>query len=174
MDDSAEAEVSQIITLVRSIRNVRAQLRINPRQELQASLDHQGHDYLVGDEAEAVKGLARLQTSGGADSSESSQESGVVKVVAGEVVVALPLGEVTDLAEERRRLEGERDEASKHLKRVDSRACQAAVSRQGAGARGGAGTGAGAEPAAAVGAFGGGSGAAASLVRRSCNPVPKS
>ena len=120
MDDSAEAEVSQIITLVRSIRNVRAQLRINPRQELQASLDHQGHDYLVGDEAEAVKGLARLGNLRGADSSESSQESGVVKVVAGEVVVALPLGEVTDLAEERRRLEGERDEASKHLKRVDS------------------------------------------------------
>ena len=120
MDDAAEAEVSQIITLVRSIRNVRAQLRINPRQELQASLDHQGHDYLVGDEAEAVKGLARLGNLRGSDSSESSQESGVVKVVAGEVVVALPLGKVTDLAEERRRLEGERDEASKHLKRVDS------------------------------------------------------
>ena len=120
MDDSAEAEVSQIITLVRSIRNVRAQLRINPRQELQASLDHQGHDYLVGDEAEAVKGLARLGNLRGADSSESSQQSGVVKVVAGEVVVALPLGEVTDLAKERQRLEGERDEASKHLKRVDS------------------------------------------------------
>ncbi len=120
MDDSAEAEVSQIITLVRSIRNVRAQLRINPRQELQASLDHQGHDYLVGEEAEAVKGLARLGNLRGAESSESSQESGIVKVVAGEVVVALPLGKVTDLAEERRRLEGERDEASKHLKRVDS------------------------------------------------------
>ena len=43
-----------------------------------------------------------------------------MKVVAGEVVVALPLGKVTDLAEERQRLEGERDEASKHLKRVDS------------------------------------------------------
>ncbi len=120
MDDSAEAEVSQIITLVRSIRNVRAQLRINPREELQASLDHQGHDYLVGEEAEAVKVLARLRSLRGADSSESSKESGVVKVVAGEVVVALPLGKVTDLAEERRRLEGERDEASKHLKRVDS------------------------------------------------------
>ena len=120
MDDAAEAEVSQIIKLVRSIRNVRAQLRINPRQELQASLDHQGHDYLVGDEAEAVKGLARLGNLRGADSSESSQQSGVVKVVAGEVVVALPLGEVTDLAKERQRLEGERDEASKHLKRVDS------------------------------------------------------
>ena len=67
-----------------------------------------------------MKGLARLQNLRGADPSESSQESGVVKVVAGEVVVALPLGKVTDLAEERRRLEGERDEASKHLKRVDS------------------------------------------------------
>ena len=67
-----------------------------------------------------MKGLARLGNLRGADSSESSQQSGVVKVVAGEVVVALPLGEVTDLAKERQRLEGERDEASKHLKRVDS------------------------------------------------------
>ena len=120
IDDEAEAEVSQVITLVRSIRNVRAQLRINPREELQASLDQQGHDYLVDDEAEAVKGLARLGSLRGTGDDASSGESGVVKVVAGEVVVALPLGEVTDLAEERRRLEGERDEASKHLKRVDS------------------------------------------------------
>ncbi len=120
IDDVAEAEVTQIITLVRSIRNVRAQLRINPREELQASLDLQGHDYLVGDEAEAVKGLARLGGLHEADDSEASQDGGVVTVVAGEVVVALPLGEVTDLAEERRRLESERDEAFSHLKRVDS------------------------------------------------------
>ena len=120
IDDEAEAEVSQVITLVRSIRNVRAQLRIGPREELQASVAHQGHDYLVGDEAEAVKGLARLRSLSGAMEDGSSQDGGVVKVVAGEVVVALPLGEITDLVEERRRLEGERDEASKHLKRVDS------------------------------------------------------
>ena len=119
-DEKAEAEVSQIITLVRSIRNVRAQLRINPREELQATVDLQGHDYLVGDEAEAVKGLARLRGLSGSSDAEASHDGGVVTVVAGEVVVALPLGEVTDLAEERRRLEEERDDASKHLKRVDS------------------------------------------------------
>ena len=66
VDENAEAEVAQIITLVRSIRNVRAQLRINPREELQATVDLQGHDYLVGDEAEAVKGLARLRNLSGA------------------------------------------------------------------------------------------------------------
>ena len=120
VDEKAEAEVAQIITLVRSIRNVRAQLRINPREELQATVDLQGHDYLVGDEAEAVKGLARLRNLSGSSGVEASHDGGVVTVVAGEVVVALPLGEVTDLAEERRRLEGERDDASKHLKRVDS------------------------------------------------------
>ncbi len=120
VDEKAEAEVAQIITLVRSIRNVRAQLRINPREELQATVDLQGHEYLVGDEAEAVKGLARLRNLSGTSDAGASQDGGVVTVVAGEVVVALPLGEVTDLAEERRRLEGERDDASKHLKRVDS------------------------------------------------------
>ena len=120
VDEKAEAEVAQIITLVRSIRNVRAQLRINPREELQATVDLQGHDYLVGDEAEAVKGLARLRNLSGSPDAEASHDGGVVTVVAGEVVVALPLGEVTDLAEERRRLEEERDDASKHLKRVDS------------------------------------------------------
>ena len=120
IDDVAESEVAQIITLVRSIRNVRAQLRINPREELQATVDLQGHDYLIGDEAEAVKGLARLRNLSGAVDDEASHDGGVVTVVAGEVVVALPLGEVTDLAEERRRLEEERDDASKHLNRVDS------------------------------------------------------
>ncbi len=120
VDDKAVAEVTQIITLVRSIRNIRAQLRINPREELQATVDLQGHDYLVGDEVEAVKGLARLRDLSGAPDTEASHDGGVVTVVAGEVVVALPLGEVTDLAEERRRLEEERDDASKHLKRVDS------------------------------------------------------
>ena len=120
VDEKAEAEVSQIITLVRSIRNIRAQLRINPREELQATVDLQGHDYLVGDEVEAVKGMARLRNLSGTPDTEASHDGGVVTVVAGEVVVALPLGEVTDLAEERRRLEEERDDASKHLKRVDS------------------------------------------------------
>ncbi len=119
-DDKAVAEVTQIITLVRSIRNIRAQLRINPREELQATVDLQGHDYLVGDEVEAVKGLARLRNLSGTPDTEVSHDGGIVTVVAGEVVVALPLGEVTDLAEERRRLEEERDDASKHLKRVDS------------------------------------------------------
>ena len=74
----------------------------------------------MGEEAEAVKGLARLRNLSRADFSETPKEGGVVTMVAGEVVVALPLGKVTDLAAERRRLEGERDEASKHLKRVDS------------------------------------------------------
>ncbi len=120
IDDGAEAEVTQVIALVRSIRNVRAQLRINPREELQAWLDLQGHDYLVGDEAEAVKGLARLRKLDAVDGEGASRDGGVVTVVAGDVVAALPLGEVADLAEERKRLEGERDEASRHLKRVDS------------------------------------------------------
>ena len=120
IDQEAEDEVSQVITLVRSIRNVRAQLRINPREELQASIDLQGHDYLVGQEAEAVKGLARLRHLRGDAGSELAQDGGVVKVVAGAVVVSLPLGEVTDLARERKRLQDERAEAFKHLKRVDS------------------------------------------------------
>ena len=120
IDPEAEGEMSQLITLVRSIRNVRAQLRIGAGQELQAVVDHKGHHYLVGEEAQAIKSLAKLGSLDELGATGRSEEDGMVKVVAGEVVVGLPLSGVMDLGRERQRLMGEAEEASRHLKRVDS------------------------------------------------------
>ena len=126
IDAEAEAEMSQLISLVRSIRNVRAQLRIGAGQELQAVVDHKGHRYLVEEEAQAIKSLAKLGSLDELSATGRSEGDGVVTVVAGEVVVGLPLGGVMDLSGERRRIVGEAEEASKHLKRVDSLLSKAA------------------------------------------------
>ncbi len=120
-DPEAEGEMAQLTAVVRSIRNVRAQLRIDANRKLQAILDAKGHDYLVGEEREAVKALAKLDSLVAApDTATSGGKDGVVTVVAGQVIVGLPLGAVVDLAAERGRLKGELAETRKRLARVEA------------------------------------------------------
>ncbi len=119
-DPQAESDLSQLITLVRSIRNVRAQLRVDASQKLEAVIDPKGHQDLIQDEAQAIKTLARVGSFQMVEAVENAGKDGLVTVVAGEVVVGLPLGGVVDLANERDRLAHELKETSDNLKRVEA------------------------------------------------------
>ncbi|MBM3926810.1 MAG: valine--tRNA ligase [SAR202 cluster bacterium] len=119
-DPAAEAEIGQLMTLVRSIRNVRAQLRVDANARLQALVDPKTHTTLVRDERAAIETLARLESLDVVQGLESAPKDGTVTVVAGQVVVGLPLGGLVDVAAERHRLTNELNDAQQNLTRVQA------------------------------------------------------
>jgi valyl-tRNA synthetase len=120
LDPDAEAEIDQLMTLVRSIRNVRAQLRVDANARLQALIDPKAHASLVRDEAAAIQTLARLESLDVVQNLERAPKDGTVTVVAGQVVVGLPLGGLVDVAAEREHLTKELTDARQNLDRVEA------------------------------------------------------
>jgi valyl-tRNA synthetase len=117
-DPAAEAEIDQLMTLVRSIRNVRAQLHVDANARLKALIDPKAHTTLVRDERAAIETLARLESLNVVQNLERAPKDGTVTVVAGQVVVGLPLGGLVDVAAERHRLTKELNDAQQSLARV--------------------------------------------------------
>jgi len=119
-DFAAEAEMDQFMTLVRSIRNVRAQLRVDANARLKGLVDPKAHENLVRDEAAAIETLARLESLNVVRGLESASKDGIVTVVTGQVVVGLPLGGLVDVTAERERLTKELNDARQNLARIES------------------------------------------------------
>jgi valyl-tRNA synthetase len=119
-DPKAEEEIDQLIALVRSVRNIRAQLHIDAAKHIDALVDPRDHVDLVREEAQAIRALARLGSLELSHGLEAAPGDSMVTVVAGQVVVGLPLGDVIDLAGERQRLSQELQESFNNLKRVEN------------------------------------------------------
>ena len=119
-DPQAEGEVGQLISLVRAVRNVRAQLRVDASRQIDALVDPKGFQGLVQDEGQAIRALARIGSLDMVERMEEVSKNGMVTVVADQVVVALPLGDVVDLAAERDRLGRELKESLDNLGRVET------------------------------------------------------
>ena len=107
LDGQAEEEEELVTGIVRAIRNVRAEFKVDPRKPLEAVVAVRSRD-TIAEEAEAIKSLARvdplLVLEDGTPHPSSHQ---AVTLVVGDATVYIPMGDVVDLASERRRLEGE-------------------------------------------------------------------
>ena len=105
-DDEAETEVGAVIELVRAVRNLRAEFRIQPHVSIEAVVDAPEVSEVLDGEAEAVKALARvgvltLASNGGRASSDE------VVLVLSQGTVTVPLGGLVDLDQEKVRLNSE-------------------------------------------------------------------
>ena len=121
IDEQAESEMAAVIEIVRSVRNLRAEFRIEVNQSLEAAVDAPGLVAMLEEEAATVKSQAGVDPlivdSGRVDDSSNDRVALVLTVG----TVTVPLGGLVDLERERARLTDEREGLSKYVTRLSTR-----------------------------------------------------
>jgi valyl-tRNA synthetase len=121
-DEAAESDIGAIIEMVRALRNLRAEFRIQPRQAVEAVVDAPEVADVVEAEAAAIKTLAQVEpltlASGGPGDGEPDQS---VSLVLGKGTVTVPLGGLVDLDVEKKRLRDELAQVEASSERLSRR-----------------------------------------------------
>ena len=117
-DAPASEEVDLLIDMVRAIRNVRAELKIEPQTLLDATVATSRAAAALEAEADAIRGLARV---GALRFGDTDTGQDTVRLVVRDVTVALSVGGSVDLEAERERLRGEAASVEKHLSGLEER-----------------------------------------------------
>ena len=120
-DDEAEAEIGAVVEIVRAIRNLRAEFRIQPSQPVRAVVQESAMSGALEAEEAAIRTLAQVDplVLNGADAGGDSNDSVSLVLSTGTVVV--PLGGLVDLDRERERLATELKDVAKNLARLSTR-----------------------------------------------------
>ncbi|MCH7655905.1 MAG: valine--tRNA ligase [Chloroflexi bacterium] len=124
-DGGAVEEIEALIEVVRAIRNVRAEFKIEPGRLLDAVVSAPGR--ALADEAEAIRQLARVGTlaftgDGPPQTPQTSRlTENAVRLVLPHATVTLDLGDAVDVDAERARLGNEAAEAEKYLNGLTAR-----------------------------------------------------
>ena len=121
LDDEAEAEVGAVIEIVRAVRNIRAEFRIQPSQGLEAIVDAPEAHTAVEAEAPTIRSLARVEplTLGPNGGTSGSPDQVTMVLSAGTVTVSL--GGLVDLTKEKERLSDEAGELEANYARLSKR-----------------------------------------------------
>ena len=117
-DAPASEEVDLLIDLVRAIRNVRAELKIEPQTLLDATVATSRAAATLEAETDAIRILARV---GAVRFSDADAGRDTVRLVVRDVTVALDVGGSVDLEAERERLRGEAASVGKHVSGLEGR-----------------------------------------------------
>ena len=117
-DDEAEEDISLVMETVRSIRNLRAEFRIQQHQRIEAILDLPQDGEVAEAEADAIKMLARVDPLNFGVGSNGVTSDDSVSLVLSKGVVTIPLGGLVDLDKERERLRGEIAEIERNRDRL--------------------------------------------------------
>ena len=119
LDDVAEEEMGLVTDVIRAIRNVRAEFKVEPRKALEAVVAATGSaGKAIAEEAESIKSLARVDPLTALESSVPAS-SQTVTLVVGDATVYLPMGDVVDLEVERQRLASELGESRDEVARLE-------------------------------------------------------
>ena len=121
IDERAEAEVGAVIEVVRAVRNLRAEFRIQPAQSLEALVDAPEVGEVVEAEASTIKTLARVEPLTVNSNAEQSASGDRVALVLASGTVTIPLAGLVDLSRERERLSGEIGELDASRARLSAR-----------------------------------------------------
>ncbi|MGH2442776.1 MAG: valine--tRNA ligase, partial [Chloroflexota bacterium] len=112
IDGVAEAEIGLVMEIVRQVRAVRSEYRVEPRRSIAAVIQTGGQTAMVERNLETIARLARLKPVS-VVASLPADLGPVVSVLVQEVAVNLPLADLTDVRAERDRLLKELAEAER-------------------------------------------------------------
>ena len=107
IDPSAEEEVSLVSAVVRAVRNIRAEFKIEPQKRLEVLIASDFAYHVVFEESEAIKALARIEPLHVMRPDQQPPANQTVSLVVGSTTVYIPMGDIVDLTAEQRRLEQE-------------------------------------------------------------------
>jgi valyl-tRNA synthetase len=120
-DYEAEDDISLVMETVRSIRNLRAEFRIQQHQRIEAVLDLPEDGAVVEAETDAIKMLARVETLRFGAQSNGAASSDSVSLVLSKGVITIPLGGLVDLDKEKQRLRNEIADIDRNKERLAMR-----------------------------------------------------
>ncbi len=110
LDEAAESEIGAIIDIVRSVRNLRAELKIQPNQTLEAAVEAGPLAAAIRRESNAIAALARIDPLTVSPETTNDTMTGRVSLVLESATLNIPLGGLIDLDKERTRLAEEQQE----------------------------------------------------------------
>ena len=121
LDEQAESQVESVMEMVRAIRNVRAEFRIERNQKVEAVVDAPDSRATIEAEADAIKALALVEDiryASGDDQPDSRQQ---VSLVLTSGTVTVPLGGLIDFGRESERLSKEIEQIDANTERLSAR-----------------------------------------------------
>ena len=121
IDEMAESEMGSVIEVIRAVRNLRAEFRIDASMSLRAAVDAPLIAPVLEAEAATIKSQAGIDPLiVGSDGGGVSEGDSVALVLTGGTVT-VPLGGMVDLDRERARLADELQQLKKNLGRLSTR-----------------------------------------------------
>ena len=120
-DRQAEEEITLVMQAIRAVRNTRAQLHIPANEYLSATVEANGLQSAIQEEAEVIRALSRvdpLHVVAGRSQTEGQAEG--IALVVSPLVVRLKLEGIVDLPAETQRLREELEGCLKNLTRVET------------------------------------------------------
>ena len=120
VDREAEADIDAIIEIVRAIRNMRAEFRIQQSQDVPAMIDAPEIWSIVESEVSVIKKLAQVEplTMAGSGAEKPGDH---MTFVLGHGTLAVPMSGLVDLDRERERLSGELADLDSNRDRLSTR-----------------------------------------------------
>jgi valyl-tRNA synthetase len=119
--EQAEKEIGAVVEIVRAIRGLRAEFRIQTGQPLEAIVDSPELGAVIEAEEGAIKALARVAPLTVAAPTPATEPGDRVLLVLASGTVTVPLGGLVDLGRERERLNGELEELDSNRIRLEGR-----------------------------------------------------
>jgi valyl-tRNA synthetase len=117
-DTEAEREMSLIIEIIRSIRNARAESKIDPAKRIEAHI-HAKNSSAIEPHRQAIETLARVQPLHILGSRKESRNDGAQVLHVGEVDIVLPM--TVDVDIEKHRLEQEKEALQARIASLEGR-----------------------------------------------------
>ncbi len=122
LDDRAEENVGLVMGVVRAVRNIRAEFKVEPRRNLEALIVTGKDRETLAGESDAIGSLAHVEPlTVLADVGTPPDARQTVTTVVGSATVYVPMGDVVDLEAERRRLEQELDSIGQQVEQSERR-----------------------------------------------------
>ena len=121
LDVAAEWEMGLIIQTIRSVRNIRSQLRVPANETIDAIFEANESQNILEEETATIKSLCRLRELHIQEQMpEGDATSPGITSVVHPWIIRLPLDGIVDLATEINRLEQELEASNKNLRRIEA------------------------------------------------------
>ena len=121
LDEQAESQVESVMEMVRAIRNVRAEFRIERNQKVEAVVDAPDSRATIEAEADAIKALALVEDIRYASDDDQPDSRQQVSLVLTSGTVTVPLGGLIDFGQESERLSKEIEQIDANTERLSAR-----------------------------------------------------
>jgi valyl-tRNA synthetase len=121
-DATVADDMDWTIRLISQIRTVRAEMDVPAKAEIPMILRGASEDSVrkLGDHRDEIMRLARLESVATSDPAAEVPE-GSAQIVHGEATIVLPLAGVIDIAQEKARLERERDKVAEEIAAIEKK-----------------------------------------------------